>query len=177
MSERVGFSRARRPGIAAVAALTLFTGAQARDALVARDTSGTVRSRVVELVNEARGKSRRCGSQRYAAVAPLRISSTLTDAAESHARDMPRKKYFDHRGADGSEPRDRVIREGYEPRLTGENIAFGPVSAEEVVAGWLASPGHCAHIMDPRFEHIGVSFATGKKRGHIYWVQTFGSPR
>jgi uncharacterized protein YkwD len=59
----------------------------------------------------------------------------------------------------------------------GENIALGPQSADEVVDGWLASPGHCANIMDSRFRHIGVGLATGRGRGQIYWVQTFGAPR
>ena len=90
---------------------------------------------------------------------------------------MARRNYFEHRGRDGSQPKDRVLRAGYDPRLSGENIAFGPETAEEVVAGWLDSPGHCANIMEPRFEHIGVGVATGKKRGRIYWVQTFGAPR
>ena len=89
---------------------------------------------------------------------------------------MARRKYFGHPGRDGSEPRDRVRRAGYKSRLTGENIALGPESAEEVVAGWLDSPGHCANIMEPRFEDIGVGLASGKKRGQIYWVQDFGAP-
>jgi uncharacterized protein YkwD len=89
---------------------------------------------------------------------------------------MARRKYFEHRGSDGSEPRDRVRRAGYQSRLTGENIALGPESAEEVVAGWLDSPGHCANIMDSRFEEIGVGLATGRGRGQVYWVQKFGSP-
>jgi uncharacterized protein YkwD len=90
---------------------------------------------------------------------------------------MARKRFFEHRGSDGSQPRDRVRRAGYSSRLTGENIAYGPVSAEEVVAGWLASPDHCANIMDPRFRDIGVGVAAGRGRGEIYWVQTFGLPR
>jgi uncharacterized protein YkwD len=89
---------------------------------------------------------------------------------------MARNRYFEHRGRDGSQPKDRVRRAGYRSRLTGENIAFGPVSAEEVVAGWLDSPGHCANIMDSRFRDIGVGLASGRKRGEIYWVQTFGAP-
>jgi uncharacterized protein YkwD len=31
--------------------------------------------------------------------------------------------------------------------------------------------------MDSRFQDIGVGFANGRKRGEIYWVQTFGTPR
>jgi uncharacterized protein YkwD len=54
----------------------------------------------------------------------------LNLAADGHARDMARKKFFEHQGSDGSQPKDRVIRAGYQPRLTGENIAYGPESAE-----------------------------------------------
>jgi uncharacterized protein YkwD len=143
---------------------------------VGRESGATVRARVVELVNKARSKGRRCGSERFAAAPPLSVSRELNDAAADHARDMARRNFFDHRGSDGSQPKDRVLRAGYQPRLTGENIALGPESAEEVVAGWLNSPGHCANIMDTRFQHIGVGLTTGRGRGKIYWVQTFGAP-
>jgi len=101
----------------------------------------------------------------------------LNDAAGEHARDMVRNNYFEHQGSDGSQPKDRIQRAGYRHRLAGENIALGPESAEEVVAGWLASPGHCANIMEPRFQDTGVGLASGSRRGQIYWVQTFGMPR
>jgi uncharacterized protein YkwD len=162
---------------AALAAVALSSCTSAPDAVAATESSATVRTRVVELVNVARSKGRTCGSERYTAAQPLVASQELNDAAAKHARDMARKNYFDHRGADGSQPKDRVLRAGYQPRLTGENIALGPESAEEVVAGWLASAGHCANIMDSRFQHIGVGLATGRGRGKIYWVQTFGVSR
>jgi len=162
---------------AALAALALTAGASAADAVVGRQSSATVRERVVELVNAARGKARRCGNERFAAAPPLSASRDLNEAAANHARDMSRRNFFEHRGSDGSQPKDRVLRAGYQPRLTGENIALGPESAEEVVSGWLASPGHCANIMDSRFQDIGVGLTIGKGRGKIYWVQTFGAPR
>ena len=149
----------------------------AADAVVGRDSNAKVRARVISLVNEARSHSRRCGSERFPAAAPLGASERLDDAAAAHARDMARRKFFEHEGSNGSQPRDRVRRAGYQSRLTGENIALGPESAEEVVAGWLASPGHCANIMDARFREIGVGLSVGKKRGQIYWVQNFGTPR
>ena len=163
--------------IAALAALTITSGAVARDAVVGRESGSQVRDRVVDLVNAARSKSRRCGKMRYAAAPPLRSSRALDDAAAGHARNMARRKFFEHEGRDGSQPKDRVMRAGYLPRLTGENIALGPESAEEVVAGWLASPGHCANIMDARFQQIGVAVSVGRKRGQIYWVQNFAAPR
>jgi len=163
--------------IAALVALALTSGVSAADTVVGRESNATVRASVVELVNAARSRGKRCGAERFAAAPPLGASRKLNDAAAGHARDMARTKVFDHRGRDGSQPKDRVLRAGYQSRLTGENIAFGPDSAEEVVAGWLASPGHCANIMDPRFQDIGVGLATGKKRNQIYWVQNFGAPR
>jgi uncharacterized protein YkwD len=165
------------PAAAFFALFVLTAGASGADTMAARESSATVRARVVELVNVARSRPRRCGSERFTAVPPLTASRKLNDAAMDHARDMARRKYFEHEGRDGSQPRDRVRRAGYESRLTGENIAYGPVSAEEVVAGWLASPGHCENIMDPRFVDIGVGVAIGRKRGQIYWVQNFGVPR
>lgn len=171
------FPTTRLRCIAVLAAVALTSGASAAEAVVGRASASTVRERVIELVNAARGSSRKCGFERFPPAPPLSVSSQLYDAAAGHARDMARKKYFDHRGSDGRQPKDRVLRAGYQPRLTGENIAFGPESAEEVVAGWLASPGHCANIMDARFRDIGVSFSTGRDRRRIYWVQDFGAPR
>jgi uncharacterized protein YkwD len=177
MTGSSGFTRVRALCVAALAAAALGPVAGAADAVVPRDSRDEVRERVVELVNAARSKPRKCGSERFAAAPPLHASRKLDDAAAGHARDMLRRKYFEHRGSDGSQPKDRVRRAGYESRLTGENIALGPESAEEVVAGWLDSPGHCANIMEPRFQDIGVGLAIGKKRGQVYWVQNFGAPR
>lgn len=168
-----------RPLFLFVCLLSLLSGAAALAAEtgVANASAAAVRARVLELINEARASGRTCGTERLPAAPPLSPSDTLRKAAQRHADDMARRGYFDHRGADGSAPRDRVMRAGYSPRLTGENIAFAPESAEEVVAGWLASPGHCANIMDARFVETGVGVATSRKRDHIYWVQTFGAPR
>lgn len=167
----------RLRGLALLAGLALAGISCAADASVAHSSSATVRARVVELVNEARSHGRRCGSQRFGPAPPLAVSRKLNDAAAGHARDMMRNNFFEHRGSDGSQPSDRVQSTGYKHRITGENIALGPESAEEVVAGWLASPGHCSNIMEPRFQDIGVAVASGKKRGQVYWVQEFGAPR
>ncbi len=68
-------------------------------------------------------------------------------------------------GVDTLHPGDKVVG-------TATHGAF----AEEVVAGWLVSPGHCANLMDPRFRHTGVGVAEGSRTGEYYWVQTFGAP-
>lgn len=167
--------------VAFALALALAAGtslaASPKETLVARAPAAEVRQRVLELINQARSTGRRCGAEPFPSVAPLAWAPPLEAAAQSHASDMAAREYFAHRGKDGREPRDRVLAAGYASRLTGENIAFGAESAEEVVSGWLASPGHCANLMDGRFRHTGIAFATARTAGHIYWVQTFGAPR
>lgn len=166
---------AMRRLLAVFALLALLTPAHAQ-VMVAGNPSAVVAARVLDLVNKARSEGRRCGRETFPPTAPLAAAMPLESAAALHARDMATRDYFAHRGKDGREPRDRVRGAGYAARLTGENIAFGAESAEEVVAGWLDSPGHCANIMDGRFRHTGIGIATGREAGRIYWVQTFGAP-
>ena len=67
---------------------------------------------------------------------------------------------------------------GYREKLVGENIAYGPESVEEVVQGWLDSPGHCENIMDPRFAQMGIAYSAGRtSRRGLYWVQLLAEPR
>jgi uncharacterized protein YkwD len=158
-----------------VSALTI--SAPHADPLQPRDAE-RVSTRVSQLVNEARSRSRRCGDEKYSAANPVKLSVALARAARAHARDMAAHNFFEHTGSDGSSPTVRLARTGYRWRLAGENIAYGPESPEEVVSGWLASPGHCANIMASGFTEMGVAYAFGsKRRKAVYWVQTFAAPR
>ncbi len=133
---------------------------------------------VLAMVNAARAQPRRCGTQSFGASPPLAASPTLERVARAHARDMATRGYFDHAGADGSSPPERVTRAGYVWTIAGENLALGRMTAREAVDGWLASPGHCANIMDPRFTETGVALATGRERDRpTYWVQAFAAPK
>lgn len=134
--------------------------------------------RVLELVNEARASARRCGRTRFDAAPPLMLSEVLQRAALEHARDMASRGKLSHAGSDGSTHAERATRAGYPWRVVGENIAAGQPSAEQVVAGWLKSAGHCANLMDPDFSEMGVAFAAAPQGGKgIYWAQMFGAPR
>lgn len=137
--------------------------------------SADVASRVLALVNQVRAQPRRCGNQAFGAAGPLAHDRRLAQAAQVHAESMARHGYLEHRGRDGSTPADRVGRTGYPWRSVGENIASGQTSAEQVVRGWLASPEHCANIMEPRYKEMGLAFAVNKaSEGGIYWAQVFG---
>ena len=133
--------------------------------------------RVLQLVNEVRTAGSRCGEKSFGPAAPLQGSGTLDSVAADHARDMARHDYFEHVDLKGNTPADRVRATGYRERLVGENIAYGPTSAEEVVSGWLHSTGHCENIMDPRFVEMGLAAAPGQgSRRGLYWDQVLAQP-
>jgi uncharacterized protein YkwD len=135
-------------------------------------------ARVLELVNDIRAKGTRCGERAFAPVAAVKLSSTLSSVALGHAADMARHDYFEHEDRSGHTPADRVRAVGYAEKLVGENIAYGPESADEVVQGWLDSPGHCENIMDPRFAEMGIAFSAGRaSRRGLYWVQLLVAPK
>lgn len=137
-----------------------------------------VARRVLTLVNEARSGARRCGSKTYGAVPPLRLSATLGLAALAHSREMAASGRFAHEAPDGSTPRRRVERTGYDAVAVGENIAAGPTSPDEVMRGWLASPGHCTNVMAPVFTEMGLAFSVDlRSQSGIYWTQVFATPR
>ena len=134
--------------------------------------------RVLELVNQARAAPRNCGERAFKAAPPVRWNDVLAEAARLHAEDMARHGYFSHTGRDGSTPAQRVLRAGYRYRSTGENIAAGAQTPDEVVAGWIKSPGHCANLMSPAYTEMGAAFVIERasKMG-VYWAQLFGTPR
>ena len=154
------------------------TTAPARPQLLAdRSQTSTVALRVLDEVNAVRARGTRCGERSLGPAPPLQLSGTLGSAASEHAVDMAQHDYFEHVDLAGHSPADRVRASGYRYRLVGENIAYGPASADEVVSGWLHSPGHCENIMDPRFVEMGLAYAPGQgtRRG-LYWDQELATP-
>ena len=135
-------------------------------------------SEALQLVNDVRSHGMRCGARTFAPAPPLALSGTLANVALGHAADMAEHDYFEHRDLNGQSPADRVRAVGYREKVVGENIAYGPKSVEEVVQGWLDSPGHCENIMDPRFAEMGIANAAGRSGRHgLYWVQVLAEPQ
>ncbi|HRO60461.1 MAG TPA: CAP domain-containing protein [Burkholderiaceae bacterium] len=131
---------------------------------------------MLELVNAVRSEPRTCGNVRFDGAPKLAWNERLAQAALEHSRDMARNNYFRHEAGNGATAAERVSRHGYRWQQVGENIAAGQGSPEKVVAGWLASPRHCANIMDPRFTETGAAFATESGSDMIiYWTQVFGT--
>lgn len=136
-----------------------------------------IAGRVLELVNGARAKPRHCGTESFAAAAPLSRNALLEKSALAYAQDMARHSYMNHTGRDGSTPQQRISAAGYDWIEAGENLASGVMSADEVVGGWLHSPGHCANLMQPAYTEMGVAFAVNPRdAAGVYWALEFGRP-
>ena len=82
---------------------------------------------------------------------------------------------FAHVGPDGTEPWDRMTRQGFVWRVAAENIAAGQSTIDEVMDAWVNSPEHYANLVNPALRQVGFGYAydTGSTYGG-YWVQNFG---
>jgi uncharacterized protein YkwD len=126
---------------------------------------------VLNLTNVERTKS---GLQ------PLRLNDKLNQSAQAHSQDMAIADYFSHTGANGSNAGDRAASAGYYYSSLGENIAAGYITPQEVVQGWMNSPGHRANIMNAGYQELGVGYYylandTGNVNYNYYWTQEFGT--
>jgi uncharacterized protein YkwD len=93
----------------------------------------------------------------------LRESRALDRAARAHSLEMGSDGYFAHSSADGT-AFWRRIRHYYVARnhshwSVGENLLWSSpsVSAAGAMNMWIASPGHLANLLTPRWRDIGIS--------------------
>ncbi len=132
----------------------------------------------LRIVNAYRAAGATCGSRgRFAPAVALTLNSRLTSAAYGHSADMAANTYFSHTSLDGRSMVDRINAVGYAWSTVGENIAGGYHTVQDVVAGWMASDGHCANLMNPRFTEMGLACARNPSSTYrIYWTQNLGRP-
>ena len=131
-------------------------------------------------VNQWRASGADCGSEgRFGPASALVWNDLLTQAATGHSQDMVTANFFSHTGSNGSTLAQRVNATGYAWSSLGENIAAGQTSVNSVVDGWIASPGHCANIMNPAFVEMGLACVAGTSANPYptYWTMDLAQPR
>jgi len=81
---------------------------------------------------------------------------------------MNARGYFSHDSAGGGSFVDRIRKTGYVPARVfpslGEDLAWGSGTLgtpRQIVASWMASPGHRANILYPKFREAGMGVAFG----------------
>ncbi len=123
-----------------------------------RHNLALIRSATLCLVNRARAAH---GER------PLRGNMRLRRAAQAHTESMAFGDYFEHVGPQGQTPLARIRGAGYISSShvgyeVGENIAWGTrglATPRAIVAAWMASPGHRANILDPRYRETGIGIS------------------
>lgn len=105
-------------------------------------------------------------------LAPLQMNTVISTVAEGHSKSMANKKTpFGH---EGFESRVKAIREQLGLiRSSAENVAYGKLTAGEVVNGWIKSPGHRKNI-EGRFSLTGIGVSRDRN-GTIYFTQIFAT--
>jgi uncharacterized protein YkwD len=122
---------------------------------------------VVRLVNAERLKE---------GVPPLVADDRLMRAAQEYSGVLGQGECFQHACPPVPELPGRLGNVGYvDYNRIGENIAAGYKTAEDVVAGWMGSPGHRRNILNPDYQEIGIGVTRSEARYRIYWVQVFGA--
>ncbi|MDF2192835.1 CAP domain-containing protein [Paraflavitalea sp. CAU 1676] len=118
---------------------------------------------ILTLVNQHRKKM---------GLAPLQSNSVIETEARRHTVSMASKKTpFGHNGFNY---RSKVITTKVQGiTATAENVAYGSRSAQEVVEGWLNSPGHRKNI-EGRYRLTGIGVARDSK-STLYFTQIFAN--
>ncbi len=90
----------------------------------------------------------------------LAWNAALANSAWQKAEDMCTKSYWAHTAPDGTTGWTFMNQSGYKYTAAGENLAMGFDSDTGIVAGWMASPGHRANILNTSYNDIGVGSAS-----------------
>lgn len=140
----------------------------------ASDDLDRLRQRALELVNQARAEH---------GLPALKPGPTLATAAQAHAEDMLRRRYYAHETPEGKDPRDRYLAAGGSASsLVEENIArcqrcpVPPEAAavESLQRSWMDSPEHRENILAPGIDRLGFGIAGDQDA--LYAVQDFAGP-
>ncbi len=132
-------------------------------ATLARMRARTLMLQVIRLTNARRAT---------AGCTALAVDPHLTTASLRQSWYMARTRLFSHVWRDGSTFVARTRAAGYR-QPAGENIAWGYLTAPEVVEAWMQSPGHRANILNCGAKSIGAGVAYAAD-GTPYYTQVFG---
>lgn len=123
-------------------------------------SQGDYASQVVALVNAERAKY---------GLSALKVDSRVQQAAQVRAKETVQS--FSHTRPNGSSFSTALTEAGVSYTRSGENIAYGQSTPQQVVQAWMNSSGHRANILNENFTTIGVGYTVSG--GTAYWAQLF----
>ena len=165
---------------AVAAALALLAGAaaagQADSSALEPCIDDAQMKKAVEQLNALRRQSAPCATA-GASMQRLSWESRLAASAHEQAVDLAMQDRLSHTDSRNRGFGVRLRSSGYAAAGAGENLAAGQTGIDDTLQAWLASPSHCANLMQPEYRDVGL--ACVQRRGSRYerfWVAHFGVP-
>lgn len=111
---------------------------------------------ITELLRET-NKQRESNDQKE-----LKLNNQLSAAAQEKAKDMVSRDYWSHNTPEGDAPWVFITQSGYQYQKAGENLAYGFLTSDQVVTGWMNSATHRANVLDNAYREVGFGIADSK---------------
>lgn len=105
----------------------------------------------------------------------LDIDEDIMDMAAERAEELA--DYYSHTRPDGTECFTIFDENGWVYSSAAENIASGFPTSEDVIEGWMNSPGHRANILKNDVTKIGIGFYYDREHYRHYWAMLLAAPR
>jgi hypothetical protein len=107
-------------------------------------------------------------------------SKELDKAAKEHSEDMADNGMVTDVGSDGSTPKERAKRDGYDGNYVVEKVLVQDVGAGESIPHMVekamkSRSGFCSMVLDKKALHLSVEYA--KKGDKAYWTFMYGDDR
>ena len=110
----------------------------------------------------------------------LQLNSALSAAAQAKADDMVTRNYWSHTTPDGQQPWSFLESSGYKYEKAGENLAYGFVTSNDAVNGWMNSSTHRTNLLDVNYTEVGFGYANStdynKSGEETVVVAMYGKP-